>query len=163
MTFKDSLNAWLTSDKYKQFQQQLQNKKKNLLEQKNLYKQMLNGRTPIEDSELEQTCNIIIQFFSLPEDEKEELNWLTELNMNRYSKKELYFEFSRCLINWYFYLKNCLEREQYELAAKLRDVISIEIIEFRDALERYYADYIEADEEEIIQFTHETIKKEFGF
>ena len=41
-------------------------------------------------------------------------------------EEEIFFEFIKTIINWYFYLTYYVELEDYEMCVKIRDVISIE-------------------------------------
>lgn len=64
--------------------------------------------------------------------------------------------------NWFWYLKRALDKEKYELAAKIRDVISLEMSEFYKYLSKFCSEFNEEQDLYYVQFVEEELKKEFG-
>ncbi len=152
---------WTNSKKYKQFKKELEKKKEQFLKLEfSLDKIMKTKRIILTRESLEDTLDKILAFSLLTPEEKEEYEWINEEYTTKVEKTQLYFDLTRNLVNWYFYMKLYLEKEDFEMATKLRDVIEIEIKEFKSSLDKYCND-IEPDEDETINYTNESIKKLF--
>jgi hypothetical protein len=157
--FKHSIDNWTNSSVYKKFKAQLNKRKLALfiMDTQTLTK-LMESKIYFTTKELEQTVDTILQMST---EDLSQAEFIVEAKINQFTKEELYFGFTKNLITWYFYLDNNLKKEYYELAAKLRDVISLEIAEFRNNISLHY-DFIEAEEEPHIQEINNTIKDYFN-
>ena len=161
-SFKELMDFWNNSSIYLKLQAKLLEKKdeivNNVIKNKKLMSKNITHY--INDIELEVILDNIILFDLLPEIEKEEYEWASELMASRLSKKDMYFELIKNLCNWYFHLKEKLKTENFELASKLRDVIQIEISEFKSSLSKKFTDYDEYDEA-MVDEVNQTVKEQF--
>lgn len=145
MDFKDSLDAWNNSNKYQEFFKKLQEKKDKLFIIKPTVQQMNKNKTLLSDKELEAQVQLILAYFDTPDIHGDETDFILEAEVNRFTKKELFFDFIRTLINWYFYLANQAEKENYELCSKLQQVIALEIMKFHQLI-KMHLEYVEAED-----------------
>lgn len=92
-------------------------------------------------TQLERKLDNIIEYHGLSPVQKLQLDWLTNTYPNTLDLSESYSEFIKNMVYWFFYLKIYLNKEDYLIAAKLRDVIYFEQHEFLEFLvERFEAD-----------------------
>jgi len=120
----------------------------------------MKNRLTLSDKELEDMCDNIIAFEFLSKEEKDEYEWTVLLSTDNMSQNELFSEFTKNIINWYFYLKNKIEQEQYELAQKLKQVVEIEIKEFKSIIRTKYQDIYD-ELETVIDETNIELKQKF--
>lgn len=149
--FKGFMDSWNNSNIYLKLKAQLEEKRKALLEFKYTEAQINMAKKNIfSKKEIEQMADDVIFNFNLPAIYKDEQDYLWEQRIISTPKVELYADFNKEIMNWHYYLKIYISKEDYELAAKIRDVIHIKIIEFKENLEKYCEDFNEADEDEMI-------------
>ena len=90
------------------------------------------------DKQLEKQLDSIIEFNSLPEVDKDEYDFLSDVLTRSATKIELYEDLCKNLVNWNFNLKLQIDKENYELCGKIREVISIEREEFKRNIENKF-------------------------
>lgn len=159
--FSDYLKKWVNSSKYKSFQEALEQKKENLINLKINKKKLLQQKKgTMTREELESVVDTIIYFDSLTQADKDEIDWIVENNMSNISQKTAFFEYTKNLINWYFWLNYFLSKEDFEMAAKLRDVIEIEVKEFKYSIMKF-CEWFDETDLTIANETNTEIKKMF--
>lgn len=114
----------------------------------------------MSDSELEEMVDNILEFNNLNQTEKNEYFFLIESKALMYSKRELYHQFIKNMISWFYHLRKCIDLEKYELCAKIRDVIQVEKSEFYSTLQFCFEGFYEKDIKEIKKIENE-LKKQF--
>lgn len=161
--FKHFMDAWNNSSIYLKLKAQLEKKKQELLEfkfTKEQYAMSINNIYTKED--VEKMVDLIFFNFNLPDSYKQEIDYLEEIRIRNTTKKELYFEFGKELVHWHYLLKVYIDLEDYELAAKIRDVIYIKNIEFKERLEKYCETFEEAEDDNFIHISVTEVRKIFG-
>lgn len=145
---KKLIEAWEKSKKNTQFQAELeQNRKKNI-------EMILSLRTKINEvgtfytrKELEDILNEILAIDRTTINE--DIGWITEISCSKVTKDELFIQFISTIATWYMYLGHYERKEDYELCAKILDVLAIERQEFIDILMAKYGEINEIDIEYI--------------
>lgn len=144
MKTRTLINNWVNSDKYKQLRQQLDEKKEQLMSFKI---KIMDKDEILSKSEIIEITKLVKQFnveFELSKDKEYNQDYaITILG----SADEIFFEYTSRQVNWFFYLGTYLLKEEYEIAAELRDVIQIEESQFLYLLQEYRADVTLIDEE----------------
>jgi hypothetical protein len=163
MTFKELMDAWNKSNKLKEFQAKLEEKRYFFLEdlKSNLEKLTKQKENTMTKEELENTLNTIIAFDALSQADKDEIEWIVENNMIAVSRQTAFHDFNRNLVNWYFWLRYYIAMEDFEIAAKLRDVIQIEKKEFILSISSYCSWFSEEEDIAQIERDEEFIKQMF--
>lgn len=160
--YKKIYQKWLQSKKLELFLSSLKEKREEKIKQ-TLDLTFINKFKPdrnMTDEQINSILDSILESNALTPEEKEEIEYLTAcLNAGK-DRKTLYFEFIRTLANWFFYLKRSIDKENYKLAAKLRDVIQIDTNEFIQYLSKYTEEY-DAYEEEYINEILQELRKQF--
>lgn len=112
----------------------------------------------LNEKELDEMLNKILEYEALPEELKvheDPYDFIVS------SRTYLIYELTKIIVSWYFHLYNAVRDEEFERAAKIRDVIKIEKKEF---IFNYMGYCIEAEEgdiqmiEEIEQQAREAFK-----
>lgn len=123
------IQAWITSKKYADVRKELDKRKEDLLSLKSLNKEEIlkqMGPHYLTKAELIQMLDDIFKFDSLPEEDKAELIWVTDLSAYNKSKDDIYAFYIRGLITWYIYIYIYQKTEDYELCDKIQKVIALD-------------------------------------
>lgn len=137
LMMRDLINNWTGSNKYQEFKAKLVKRKNELF----ISKQETMKEPRIFET-IKQLETAIEERMKLANNEM--LDFMFEVAVNRIEKDKHYDDFVVNLTTWYYYLHYAIRTEQFELAAKLRDCILLEIVDFRNLLELH----LEWDESE---------------
>lgn len=144
---RELINRWLASKIYKEY---------------TLKKEKMSLNKTLTKTELDEICNSIIALYDLTPEQRDDFDFIEELSIETLSKTELFKQLTKTLSTWYMYLKKHVELEDYELCAKIRDVITIEKQEFYSILSKYSHEFnIKEDYNTITIIEHE-IRKVFN-
>lgn len=153
------IQNWMKSRKYAQVRKELDLRQAELSELKTLNKEQLLLQMKdkfLKRKELLQIVNDIIAFDSLNSDEKEELIWISDVNLYNKNKEELYLYFIRGLINWYMYIYIYQVIEDYEMCQLLKQVIEIDKREMVSNINDYF-EFEPEDEVKMAQIEQDII------
>jgi hypothetical protein len=153
---KKLLNNWRQSAKYAEFQlkkQQFKNKLHQLNE-----RAMEQGEY-MTDFELEQTCDLLIEIYSIKESESEIETFDDYLNTFG-TGEEIIKDHAGQLSIWYIYMYKMIRKEKYEIAAKIKKVIQLEKEEFIKTI-KFFRHDLYSDEEfmDAFDFSYSTYDK----
>ena len=91
----------------------------------------------LSTKEVLSIINSIEEFYALDDEDKEAFDWL-DRSLKNISKEELTNEYLQMLVKWYFYQYRYEINQQYEICARIRDVVQMETDEFKRMLTSYY-------------------------
>ncbi len=141
---KDLIFNFENSEFYKEFKRKLdQNRAEAGLFNKKyfgLFKRKM-AEVMLTTHELEQEVNTILQYANL----NIEYDHKIHHNFMLTPKEDLFKDFVTTLSQWHYYLNHQSSLENYELCAKIRDVVKIEVEFFTDALKEFCPEYITQD------------------
>lgn len=131
--WKRIMQTWKSSRKHHQLKQRI----KKL--------EMFN----ITQKELEEMITGIMTFNDLSDEDKEAFDWLDLEVKNNATKMDVVQSLIETLLKWYYHQVKYERLELYELCAKIRDVIDVEISEARRIINTYFVP--EDTDEEIFE------------
>lgn len=154
---KKLLQDWKTSSVYNKFKKELEERKRNLSLVLDASKeQILIELSQIDDKTINLTIQNIIEFDSLDDESKNEFGYITDFIVSNTTKEMLFADFTKTIMAWTGYLFYFEKKESYEICAKIKQVIDIEIREFKNSLITYFqledSDHIMV--QEIIEICH---------
>lgn len=130
---REQINNWKNSKKFAELQEQLKEKKQ----------QLINLKFDIMAKEEFLTRDELIQLIKAIK-EADEINCEVDYDYHYFAilgtQDEIMGEYIDKLANWFMYLKKYLDREEYEICAGIRDCIQIEQKTFYDLCLRYRGD-----------------------
>jgi len=129
--WKRMIAAWQVSRKHQLIKNKLKSRRMYILTTK----------------ELLEIFDEIMEFDSLSDEDKEAFDWLDVEFKETTSKDDLILSLIQTLIKWHFYMKKYELAQEYEICAKIRDVITIEINECRRMIRSYF--FIEEEDEQM--------------
>lgn len=114
--------------------------------------------------EFEERLDSIIEQSLLTDEEQSEYFWISSLYSHTLSMDELYMQLIKQLIYWSFWRTKLEKAQNFELCAKLKKVVALEISEFKQALFSSHDQDIQeaAIEEAKIKEIQELIHDEFN-
>jgi len=160
---KELINNWLQSQKYRDLKKQFDEKRKyflNSLEQVSKFKKE-NPMPKLTKQQLIEQINTLLIFDKASEYDRFEYEHKTFSIFSTTDKTTLFYDISNQLICWYFHLYEQVQEEEFELCAKIRDVIEIEKREFMQALIKYHPQYEEIIDEDLLKDIDVEIKRIF--
>jgi hypothetical protein len=144
---RDLINKWLASKVYAEYLE----KRKKMTQNRLLTK-----------VELEDIINSILAIWNMPKEQREELELIDHVHFSTISKLELFKQLAKTLSTWYMYLNRHLRNEEYELCAKLRDVIQIEQTAFYELIEKYCYEFEPQNDLISIEIIDSEVRKVFN-
>lgn len=99
--------------------------------------------------EIEQIIEDVFEFENLSEEDKEAFDWLDPNVIITQNKEELILSLIETMLQWYYYQLKYEKLQDFELCAKIRDIIDIEINDYKRIAETYYS--IHEDEDIMLQ------------
>lgn len=115
----------------------------------NFSKRKLNSRRMyiLKTDELLTIIECAKDFHTLDDEDKEAFDFL-DRDLDNTTKDEILTHYIQMLVKWYFYQLKYEINQEYEICAKIRDMIKIETQECR----RMFATYFTVDEEDELVF-----------
>jgi galactokinase len=139
--WKNMIHIWIHSQQHKKIKKKLKSRRMYTLNTK----------------EILEAIKAINEFDSLSDEEKESIDWLDPEMQSLTSKKQLIQSLIESLSRWHFYMRRYELTQEYEICAKIRDVVSCEVSECRRMVKTYFI--LEDEDEEIFQMLREESKK----
>lgn len=112
-------------------------------------------------TELQRKLDDVLSFEDLSPEEQEHYSLVDPLFFSAQNKKDLQFQMLTVLIRWYFYLRIYIDKEDYSICSKLRDVIAIEKREFLKNLDLNAMDYDETEDPAFVRENESAIRRFF--
>lgn len=141
-TFKQLMKDWEHSSIYRRLKVELDHKKQAILEFK------LN----IEEL-MKEKKNVVLTRDNLKKImDKPYIAFIDWYDINENTRKELFFDFSKHLLNLNYYLKKAVEAEEFEFAVFIRDVITRDIERFKTEYLPILPDYNEQYDADLTSF-----------
>lgn len=135
---KDDINKWENSDKHKMLMFLLKEKREKLIEELLLLKfkirTMANKEELLTRKELEEFVDSILEI----SEEESDVEWIQTVLAADMNEDEIYLQFIKTIINWFFYLQLYQANdtsEDYLLCAKIMKVIKMEADEVEKILQ----------------------------
>lgn len=135
-------DAWKSSDIYLRLKAELEQKKQAIIELK----------LRLEDIMNEKKHTVLTQDALKKIIEKPYIAFIDWYDINQDTRRELFFDFSRHLINLYYYLKKAVDEENYEFASFIRDIVTRDILRFRTEYLPILPDYNEKYDNDLTDF-----------
>ncbi len=143
MDFKDSMDNWKNSPKFKAFQKEKAVMKRFYVNKtwtfNELYMFLNEGKNLLSESDILHRSGEILEFFKLPNNEKELIE-----NREGYDiaflmgePEELLEDYKFHSTSWHFYMKLFVTRENYEMAAICLSITKLNYLEFKRKVETY--------------------------
>jgi len=146
------IDFWVQSKKYKKLREKLENLRNEMIEVHNLDREQLLNYVKENNFGIKKLNEILDDYITIlyySDEEKQEL-CIEHLVNKGVTVKELLTELTRNLIKWYTYLYTYEKAEAYELCAKIKQVIDLEIKDFIFNLSVYgeeIGDYVQVIDE----------------
>jgi len=146
------IDFWVQSKKYKKLREKLENLRNEMIEVHNLDREQLLNYVKENNFGIKKLNEILDDYITIlyySDEEKQEL-CIEHLVNKGVTVKELLTELTRNLIKWYTYLYTYEKAEAYELCAKIKQVIDLEIKDFLFNLSVYgeeIGDYVQVIDE----------------
>ncbi len=159
---KNLIKAWENSPKYKLFYLALQRKRQQFVQTlQKVIQNRIQTKPIMTRLELEQTCDHILTFNKLPFEDREQFLLEEQYTFANIQKPTLYHDLTSILVEWYHHLIELKSdpEEPFELMAKVRDVIKLEISDFLLNLQRYSPEWEGQEDVELANELNDECKK----
>lgn len=162
-TIEDGVNLFNNSKMFKSTSEQIQVLKALIIKLKELPPEEMvieAIQSGFDEKKVISLINNIIEFSTLADEDKEELNFITEFNIYMSNKEDLLNDYEKNLFMWYIYLFIFQGQEKYEICNKIKHVINQEQMELINNLNTYF-DFDSNDENYIAQLESNTFNSIF--
>lgn len=92
----------------------------------------------MNETEINKMIDDILEYESLSDVQKEKLDFFEEDYMATVKKESIYISLTKSLTKWYIHQIIYQNFENYELCARIRDVVELEINDSKRLIETYF-------------------------